>query len=167
MWRCYKHFGWTCLFHLQSICAPKQEPAGSSEGQIYYPDWTMSHPRRSSSNFLWIPGRSVGSLINMRGVGLASDVCRKRKKNNVYNVTFSLSWLWPNREPSDWSYNQATLFLEDINTGTWPSRLGESRIWDSKIWSWVPRDSGLRMTALARTGIKSKRQTHPVVTDVT
>jgi hypothetical protein len=25
-------------------------------------------------------------------------------------------------------YNRATLFVGDINTGTWPSRLGESRI---------------------------------------
>jgi hypothetical protein len=27
-------------------------------------------------------------------------------------------------EPSAWGYNWATLFLGDINTGTWPSRLG-------------------------------------------
>jgi hypothetical protein len=27
-----------------------------------------------------------------------------------------------------WVYNQATLFVGDINTGTWPSRLGESGI---------------------------------------
>jgi hypothetical protein len=38
----------------------------------------------------------------------------------------------------------------DINMRTWPSRLGESRIWDSKMWLWVPWDSNLRMTALAR-----------------
>jgi hypothetical protein len=30
-------------------------------------------------------------------------------------------------------HNWATPFLRDINTGSWPSRLGESRIWDSKI----------------------------------
>jgi hypothetical protein len=30
--------------------------------------------------------------------------------------------------PSAWKYNLATLFLGDINTGTWPSRLRESRI---------------------------------------
>jgi hypothetical protein len=30
--------------------------------------------------------------------------------------------------------NWATLFLEDINTGTWPSRLRESPIWENKIW---------------------------------
>jgi hypothetical protein len=30
-------------------------------------------------------------------------------------------------EPSAWGYNRDTLFLGDINTGTWPSILGESR----------------------------------------
>jgi hypothetical protein len=30
------------------------------------------------------------------------------------------------REPSVWGYNWATLFLGDINTGTWPSKLGGS-----------------------------------------
>jgi hypothetical protein len=27
-------------------------------------------------------------------------------------------------KPSTWGYNQVTLFLGDIITGTWPSRLG-------------------------------------------
>jgi hypothetical protein len=31
------------------------------------------------------------------------------------------------REPSARGYNSATLFLGDINTRTWPSRLGESQ----------------------------------------
>jgi hypothetical protein len=53
-------------------------------------------------------------------------------------------------EPSAWGYNRVTLLLGDINTGNWPSRLGESRISDSKIWSRIPRYSNLRMTALAR-----------------
>jgi hypothetical protein len=48
---------------------------------------------------------------------------------------------------------------------TWPSRLGEHRIWDSKIWSWVPRDSYSRMIALARTSSSCKRQTSPLVRD--
>jgi hypothetical protein len=62
-----------------------------------------------------------------------------------------------------WGYNWTTLFLWDINTATWPSRLGESRIWDSKIWSWVPQESDLRMTALARTNCNCKLQTCPLV----
>jgi hypothetical protein len=36
-------------------------------------------------------------------------------------------------KPSAWGYKRATLFLGDINTGTWPSRLGESRICDIKM----------------------------------
>jgi hypothetical protein len=54
------------------------------------------------------------------------------------------------REPCACGYNWATLFLGEINTGTSPSRLGESRFWESKIWSWVPRNLDLGMTSLAR-----------------
>jgi hypothetical protein len=68
-------------------------------------------------------------------------------------------------EPSAWRYNRATLFLEDIHTGTWFSTLAESRIWDSKMWSWISWDSVLRMTALARASNHCKRQTHPLVTE--
>jgi hypothetical protein len=42
-------------------------------------------------------------------------------------------------------------------------RKGKSRIWDSKIWSRIPRDSDPRMTALVRTSRNCKRQTHPLV----
>jgi hypothetical protein len=58
---------------------------------------------------------------------------------------------------------KGTQYLEVINTGTWPSRLGESRIWGSKMWSRVPRHSDLRMTALTRTSSSCKWQTHPLV----
>jgi hypothetical protein len=50
-------------------------------------------------------------------------------------------------EPNALGYNRASLFLGDINTGTWPSSLGDSRISDSHIWPRVPRDSNPRMTA--------------------
>jgi hypothetical protein len=39
------------------------------------------------------------------------------------------------REPGAWGYKWTTLLLTDINTGTWPSRLGESRISGSKVLS--------------------------------
>jgi hypothetical protein len=39
----------------------------------------------------------------------------------------------------------------------WPSRLGKSRIWGSKIWSWVLRDSDPRMTTPARASNNCKR----------
>jgi hypothetical protein len=44
-------------------------------------------------------------------------------------------------------------------------RKWKSRIWDSKIWSRVPRDSDPKMTALARTSSNYKRQTPPLVRD--
>jgi hypothetical protein len=76
--------------------------------------------------------------------------------------------LYPNalkREPSAWGYNWATPLLGDINTWTWPSRLRESRTWDTKIWSWVPLDSDMRMTALARTSSNCTRQARLLVTE--
>jgi hypothetical protein len=42
-------------------------------------------------------------------------------------------------------------------------RKGESRIWDSKIWSRVSQDSDQRMTELARASSNCKRQTRPLV----
>jgi hypothetical protein len=63
------------------------------------------------------------------------------------------------REPSTWGYNWAPLYWGDINTGSWLSRLVESRIWGSKIWSWVPWDLDSRMTALARASSNCKWQT--------
>jgi hypothetical protein len=42
-------------------------------------------------------------------------------------------------------------------------RTGKSQIWDSKIWSRVPRDSDLRKTALAKASSMYKRQTRPLV----
>jgi hypothetical protein len=42
-------------------------------------------------------------------------------------------------------------------------RKGKSRILDSKIWSRVPRDSDMRMTALARSSSNCIWQTHPLI----
>jgi hypothetical protein len=52
------------------------------------------------------------------------------------------------REP--WRYIWGTLFLGDINMGTWPYRLGETK------------DSDPSGTALARTSSNSKLQTRPL-----
>jgi hypothetical protein len=62
-------------------------------------------------------------------------------------------------ERSAWWYNWASLFLSDVNTGTWSSRLGESRVWISRIWLWVARDSD----QCARASSSCKRQTRPLV----
>jgi hypothetical protein len=59
--------------------------------------------------------------------------------------------------------NWATLFLGDINKGTWPSNLGESEISDNKIWSWVLQESDPRMSVLERPSNSYKLQTHPLI----
>jgi hypothetical protein len=46
----------------------------------------------------------------------------------------------PPSKPNVWWYNWAILFLGEINTGTWLSKLREPEILDNKIWSWVPWD---------------------------
>jgi hypothetical protein len=54
--------------------------------------------------------------------------------------------------------------VEDINTGTWPSRLGDLK-WDSIIWSLLLLDLDRRVTALARPKVNytNKFQFHPLV----
>jgi hypothetical protein len=42
-------------------------------------------------------------------------------------------------------------------------RKGKSQIWDSKIWSQVPRDLDPRMISLARASSTYKRQTRPLI----
>jgi hypothetical protein len=54
---------------------------------------------------------------------------RKKERKRYCNMTpESRNSGGKKREQSDWGYNWTTLFLGDINTGTWPARLGESRI---------------------------------------
>jgi hypothetical protein len=55
-----------------------------------------------------------------------------------------LQGMKPNASGYDW----ATLCLGEINTGNWLFMFGESQIWDSKMWTWVPQDSDMRKTAL-------------------
>jgi hypothetical protein len=105
-----------------------------------------------------------GSVEKWKVSGHESQgACRQYELIGVKPPVTSDSDSGSKSDRSAWGYNRATLFLGDINTGTWPSRLGEYPIWDSKIQSWVSPDSDLRMTALARTRGNCKRQTHPVV----
>jgi hypothetical protein len=66
-------------------------------------------------------------------------------------------------EPIACGYNRATLFLGRYKYGNLALQVGESRIWESKIWSRVPLDSTPRMTALARASSNCKRQTDPLL----
>jgi hypothetical protein len=101
------------------------------------------------------------SFTTIEGLFSAFSVPRSCLEDSFcYN---SVSSLTSTLIPIAGGYNWVTLFLGDINTGTWPSRLGESRIWDRKIWSRVLWDSDPRMTALARTSSNCKWQTRSLV----
>jgi hypothetical protein len=45
---------------------------------------------------------------------------------SISNLAFNLKHIQD--KSSAWGYNWATLFLGNLNTGTWPSRLGESQM---------------------------------------
>jgi hypothetical protein len=59
--------------------------------------------------------------------------------------------------------SSAILFVGDINTGIWSSRLWGHKNRENKIWSWVLRDSDPRERALARPSNNWKLQTLPLV----
>jgi hypothetical protein len=56
-----------------------------------------------------------------------------------------------------------TLTLTLRRPETREDQRGKSRIWDSKMWSRIPRDLDPKMTALARSSSNCKRQTRPLV----
>jgi hypothetical protein len=59
-----------------------------------------------------------------------------------------------------------TLFLGEINTITWPSRLVESQISDSQTWPRVPRNSDQRKAALMSPAHPTSHQRgRPTLTD--
>jgi hypothetical protein len=64
-------------------------------------------------------------------------------------------------------YNWDILFLGDINTGIWPSRLKESQIWGSTIQPESLRDWDQRKAALARPSSNCKLITRHRVTEHT
>jgi hypothetical protein len=83
------------------------------------------------------------SLPNME-LYAGISVCRKveRKWKDLLEIT---NRLLPNAR----GYNWATLFLGQINIGTWPSRLRSLRNGANKICYWIVWDSNLRKAALA------------------
>jgi hypothetical protein len=67
------------------------------------------------------------------------------------------------RDPTSWKYNWTTLFLWDTYTGICPFRLVGSRVWGSKIWSWVPQNSDPKTTALSMTNSNRKWENRSLV----
>jgi hypothetical protein len=57
---------------------------------------------------------------------------------------------WQKRNSVSGGINGPPIFFGDINTVFLSSRLGDFRIWDSKIWKWVPRDSDSQNSCAAK-----------------
>jgi hypothetical protein len=76
-------------------------------------------------------------------------------------------WLWPWVEWIIWASlipcGGGVEYLHRGLASRRRRRKGKSRIWDSKIWSRVPRHSDPRMTTLARASSNCKRQTLPLI----
>jgi hypothetical protein len=64
-------------------------------------------------------------------VSNGAEALKKMKYFSIYDTRVEASLRvvkGDKREPSARGYNWANLFLGDTNTGTWPSRLGESQM---------------------------------------
>jgi hypothetical protein len=68
-------------------------------------------------------------------------------------------WLWQSSSTSV----EAGSNTSTVTASRRRRRKGKSQIWDSKIWSRVPRDSDPRKTALAMASSMYKWQTRPIV----
>jgi hypothetical protein len=90
---------------------------------------------------------------------------KKRNRSRVSRMfltprqTFALT----ENLPSSWGYNCATLFLENTYTGTWPSRLDEFQIWESKIWSWVTEKGEFPPLEAVTRGLVKTKQTEKLI----
>jgi hypothetical protein len=69
----------------------------------------------------------------VRNSGGAAENLRIQKKTVLWRQfghrVYKSRSLANNAGPNDRGYDWATLFMGEINTGTWPSRLGESHKW--------------------------------------
>jgi hypothetical protein len=77
---------------------------------------------------------------------------------NGHNIT--LIWTWKYNKSNAWGYNWATLFLEDINMGTWSPGWVSLR-WDSNMWLWVLRDCNQCVIALQITDLFPHQEGYP------
>jgi hypothetical protein len=112
---------------------------------------------------------STLSVVMQMDTHITQCMATTAKQANMFSTRSTLRLIkWQLAEPSVWGYNRATLLMWGYtNMETWPSKLGVSWIWDSKIWLWIPWDSDLRITVLAGTSSSCKLQTRPVVRDGT
>jgi hypothetical protein len=105
---------------------------------VLVPEPTMLHSRaqradfsnhESPSNYSYVPCQVLTAVAIeiFRDVTSCSPLSRVEVGSNASTVALRVIG-GDAKGIQCLGYNRATLFLRNINTGTWPSRLGESRI---------------------------------------
>jgi hypothetical protein len=84
------------------------------------------------------------------GQWLGKNVPAAKNRRERIEVLLETGCFWVVQAEELWGRQLGHPVPRGYKYGDLGSGLEESRIWDSKMWSWVQRDSDLRMNALAR-----------------
>jgi hypothetical protein len=110
-----------------------------------------------------------GSAILYCGMPGESRNCDANGNSRCLNTTVARKWLSSHQvmAPTDTHATIEVLLEAVFSVQSVPSLYNEdylpmSQIWESKVWSRVPRDSDPRKTTLARASSIYKRQTRPL-----
>jgi hypothetical protein len=90
------------------------------------------------------------------------DMCSRDNGYADYNRRMQVMLAWAFCIRLTWGYKRRAV-CQTNPASRIGRRKGKSRIWDSKIWPRVPRESDPKRTALAKERSNSKRQTRPLV----
>jgi hypothetical protein len=102
---------------------------------------------------------NISVPLNSKPVGL----CSRDVMCFVWGTNWISIFCSCELQPSSWPVWRRGQYLHRRPACHTRRQKGKSRIWDSKIWSRVPRDSDPRMNALAGASSNCKWQTHPLV----
>jgi hypothetical protein len=113
---------------------------------VWKPEHSLARQRHANTRF-----RGNGWKENNRGTVRHGNLYSVRPEVIKELVQFSSSVVHP--------CEGGVEYLHRDPANRRRRRKGKSQIWDSKLWSQVPRDSDPRKTALARASSTYKRQT--------
>jgi hypothetical protein len=131
------------------------------------PDESISGPaavlledrrRRSKNTVTWLLKAGIVERIG-------AVIARQQRRKHVTTATNNDATI---RDAMFSMLSVPMLYNEDqldklYKYGDLAFQIGGSRIWDSKMWSRVPRESDLRITALARASGNCKPHTDPLL----
>jgi hypothetical protein len=135
----------------------------STEFELYQEFWSLNF----NENLIKMNEKERGILYIWSATGWKTDEFGFHFRYGSDNVAYrpvAKRWLYKQRRLLGKPLNIHERKVElCYNREVWRRQKGKSRIWDSKIWSRVPRDTDPRMNALARASSNCKWQNHPLV----